>query len=188
LYPATIVRTSSESEVPVLSLVGGKWTTFRALGEHLSSEILKLLGVTRVISTEKLPIGGGKDFPTTEEGQKAWAKEHGSVIGEARAQQLLLRYGTSAKGVIDYIAKTSEKMLVHSPTFSDAEIEYLVKNESVYHLEDLVNRRTNLAFTGSINTAVLQELAEIMAKVLGWDSSTSSSEVSGVTLEIGSRK
>jgi len=183
-----IVRTSSESEVPVLSLVGGKWTTFRALGEHLSSEILKLLGVTRVISTEKLPIGGGKDFPTTDEGQKAWAKEHGSVIGEARAQQLLLRYGTSAKGVIDYIAKTSEKMLVHSPTFSDAEIEYLVKNESVYHLEDLVNRRTNLAFTGSINTAVLQELAEIMSKVLGWDSSTSSSEVSGVTLEIGSRK
>jgi glycerol-3-phosphate dehydrogenase len=63
-----------------------------------------------------------------------------------------------------------------------------VKNESVYHLEDLVNRRTNLAFTGSINTAVLQELAEIMSKVLGWDSSTSSSEVSGVTLEIGSRK
>ena len=59
-----IVRTSSESEVPVLSLVGGKWTTFRALGEHLSSEVLKLLNVSRAVSTANLPLGGGRDFPT----------------------------------------------------------------------------------------------------------------------------
>jgi glycerol-3-phosphate dehydrogenase len=183
-----IVRTSADSEVPVLSLVGGKWTTFRALGEHLSSDILKLLGKSRVVSTEKLPIGGGKDFPTTQQGQDSWAQANGTIVGSARALQLLLRYGTRAKAVIDYIAENPEKMLQHSPAFSDSEVEYLVKNEWVYHLEDLVNRRTNLAFTGSINTAVLQELAAILAKVLGWDSSTSSSEVSGVTLEIGSRK
>jgi glycerol-3-phosphate dehydrogenase len=149
---------------------------------------LKLLGKSRVVSTEKLPIGGGKDFPTTQQGQDSWAQANGTIVGAARALQLLLRYGTRAKAVIDYIAENPEKMLQHSPAFSDSEIEYLVKNEWVYHLEDLVNRRTNLAFTGSINTAVLQELAAILAKVLGWDSSTSSSEVSGVTLEIGSRK
>jgi glycerol-3-phosphate dehydrogenase len=51
-----------------------------------------------------------------------------------------------------------------------------------------VNRRTNLAFTGSMSTALLQELAAIMAKVLNWDSSTSSAEVSGVHIEIGSSK
>jgi glycerol-3-phosphate dehydrogenase len=64
----------------------------------------------------------------------------------------------------------------------------LVKNEDVYRLEDLVNRRTNLAFTGSMSTALLQELASSMAKVLDWDSSTSSAEVSGVHIEIGSSK
>jgi len=58
-----IVRTSAENEIPVLSLVGGKWTTFRALGEHLSSDVLKLLGKSRVQSTAKMSIGGGKDFP-----------------------------------------------------------------------------------------------------------------------------
>jgi glycerol-3-phosphate dehydrogenase len=78
-------------------------------------------------------------------------------------------------------------MLKHNPTFSDLEIEFLVKNESVFHLEDLVNRRTNLAFTGSMSTALLQELASIMQKPLGWDQSKSSSEVSGVHIEVGSR-
>lgn len=182
-----IVRTSQENEVPVLSLVGGKWTTFRALGEHLSSDVLKLLGMSRVVSTEKLPIGGGKDFPKKEADQKAWANSHGAAVGQERALQLLLRYGTRAKAIIDFIGSAPEKMLVHSPTFSDKEIEFLVKNESVYRLEDLVHRRTNLAFTGSMNTAVLKEMAEIVSKVLHWDSSTSSAEVSGVHLEIGSK-
>ena len=167
--------------------MGGKWTTFRALGEHLSSDVLKLLGKSRVLSTAKLPIGGGKDFPTTPEAQKQWADANGEFIGSARALQLLLRYGTRAKAIIDHIGNSTETMLRHSPTFSDLEIEFLVKNESVYHLEDLVNRRTNLAFTGSMSTPLLQELAGIMQKPLGWDQSKSSSEVSRVHIEVGSR-
>jgi glycerol-3-phosphate dehydrogenase len=183
-----IVRTSSDNEVPLLSLVGGKWTTFRALGEHMSSEVLALLGKSRVLSTAHLQIGGGKNFPTTEASQQEWAELHGQKIGTARALQLLLRYGTRAQAVIEHISKASETMLKHSPTFSDAEIEFLVKNEAVFRLEDLVNRRTNLAFTGSMSTASLQEIAGIMAKVLDWDSTTSSAEVSGVHIEIGSSK
>jgi glycerol-3-phosphate dehydrogenase len=182
-----IVRTSAENEVPVLSLVGGKWTTFRALGEHLASDVLKLLGKSRVQSTSKMSIGGGKDYPTTESAQKQWAEENKGSVSQDRALQLLLRYGTRAKLVLDYISANPETMLKNSPTFSDSEVEFLVKNESVYRLEDLVNRRTNLAFTGSMNTALLQELASIMQKPLGWDSGKSSSEVSGVHIETGSR-
>lgn len=183
-----IVRTSTDGDVPLLSLVGGKWTTFRALGEHLSSDVLKLLGKSRVLSTANLPIGGGKNFPTTDSAQRAWAELNGQKVGTERALELLLRYGTRAEAIIEHISKVSETRLKHSPSFSDAEIEFLVKNEEVYRLEDLVNRRTNLAFTGSMSTALVQELASIMAKVLDWDSSTSSAEVSGVHIEMGSSK
>ena len=182
-----IVRTSAENEIPVLSLVGGKWTTFRALGEHLANDVLKLLGISRVQSTAKMSIGGGKDFPVGDAAQKQWAEDHKGQVSAARALQLLLRYGTRAKQVIDYISVTPETMLKHAPTFSDSEIKFLVEKESVYRLEDLVNRRTNLAFTGAMNTALLQELAGIMQKPLGWDSGKSSSEVSGVHIEVGSR-
>ena len=181
-----IVRTSPEDDVPVLSLVGGKWTTFRALGEHLSSDVLKLLGKNRVMSTQELPIGGGKDFPTTPEAQQRWAENHRGSASNERALQLLLRYGTRAKAVLEYIATKPETMLTHSSGFSDSEIEFVVKNESVYRLEDLVKRRTNLAFTGSISNSSLQELASILQKPLGWDAGKSSSEVSGVHIEAGS--
>ena len=182
-----IVRTSAENDVPVLSLVGGKWTTFRALGEHLSSDVLKLLGKNRVLSTQKLPIGGGKDFPTTPEQQHSWTDDHRGLVSKERAMQLLLRYGTRAKPILEYIAANPETMLTHTSGFSDSEIEYLVINESVYRLEDLVNRRTNLAFTGLMTTSSLKELAGILQKSLGWEEGKSASEVSGVRIEAGSR-
>ena len=47
----------------LLSLVGGKWTTFRALAEHLSDEVLGLVGRDRVRSTKGLAIGGGAGYP-----------------------------------------------------------------------------------------------------------------------------
>jgi glycerol-3-phosphate dehydrogenase len=182
-----IVRTSAETDVPVLSLVGGKWTTFRALGEHLSSDVLKLLGKNRVLSTQKLPIGGGKDFPTAPEAQHRWTEDHRGSVSKERAMQLLLRYGTRARAILEYIEANPETMLTHNYGFSDTEIDFLVKNESVYRLEDIVNRRTNLAFTGSMSTSSLKELASILQKSLGWDAGKVASEVSGVHIEAGSK-
>jgi glycerol-3-phosphate dehydrogenase len=149
--------------------------------------VLKLLGKNRVLSTQKLPIGGGKDFPTAPEAQQSWAQGHRGSVSEARAMQLLLRYGTRAKAILEYIAANPETMLTHNSGFSDSEIEYLVINESVYRLEDLVNRRTNLAFTGLMTTSSLKELASILQKSLGWEEGKSASEVSGIRIEAGSR-
>jgi glycerol-3-phosphate dehydrogenase len=88
---------------------------------------------------------------------------------------------------LEYIAANPETMLSHSSGFSDSEIDFLVKHESVYRLEDLVNRRTNLAFTGSMSTSSLKELASILQKFLGWDAARASSEVSEIYIEAGSR-
>ena len=183
-----IVRTSAPGEVPVLSLVGGKWTTFRALGEHLSSDVLKLLGKPRKTSTENLAIGGGKNFPTTEQSQLAWAEEHGKAVGTSRALQLLLRYGTRAVNVLSAIATTNDTKLVHNSDYSEGEILYLAKSESIFHLEDLVHRRTSLAFTGSINKPLLEELASVLAKVRGWSAAQQLQEVSSIHLELGNAK
>lgn len=178
-----IVRTSDENQVPVLSLVGGKWTTFRALGEHLSSDVLKLLATDRVVSTENLPIGGGKDFPTTIDSQAAWAKAHGENVGEERALQLLLRYGTRAEFVIAHISKGVDRHLTQNGNYSELEIDFLVRYESVWSLSDLVHRRTNLAFTGELTKLFLVELASVVSKSLGWDSSKQDKEVAAIDLE-----
>ena len=42
--------------IPVVNLVGGKWTTFRALAEEATDAVLGLMGKTRAVSTAGLPI------------------------------------------------------------------------------------------------------------------------------------
>jgi glycerol-3-phosphate dehydrogenase len=47
--------------IPVYSLIGGKWTSFRAFSEQVTDRALAFLGQTRKVDTKTLPIGAGKD-------------------------------------------------------------------------------------------------------------------------------
>lgn len=153
---------------PVLSLVGGKWTTFRALGEQLSNQVLDILGVDRVVSTDGRLIGGAVGYPTTDADRDAWLSTHGAVIGHERAATLLDRYGTSAEAMIASFATGDDTPLVSAPEYTRAEIAHLVTTEQVVRLTDIVLRRTSMAFVGAVTAAVLTELADIAGDVLGW--------------------
>jgi len=161
----------------LLSLVGGKWTTFRALAEHLSGDILALLGQPRLVSTVGLAIGGGKGFPATPAALTVWLAAHGDEVGRARAQQLLTRYGTRAGAIIDVLTEAPDAPLEHNPLYSRREIEYLAREESVTHLIDLLLRRTSLAFVGGLSVPLLDELAGLLAPVLGWDQARTATEI-----------
>lgn len=182
-----LVRTSADSEIPVLSLVGGKWTTFRALGEHLSGEVLKLLGLPRKVSTANLPLGGGKGFPTEPEGQLAWVEQHRQGVPTERALQLLLRYGTRATTVLSMIAAKGEKRLSSHPEFTDTEIGYLIEREHVCQVEDIVQRRTNLAFTGEASPNLLKEIEEIRQGFQFWGEGQSEGLVQQKSMKAGGR-
>ena len=43
----------------ILTLVGGKWTTYRACAAQIADDVLARLGARRVVDTSTLPIGGG---------------------------------------------------------------------------------------------------------------------------------
>jgi glycerol-3-phosphate dehydrogenase len=149
-------------------LVGGKWTTFRALAEHLSGDVMALLGAQRSVSTVGLAIGGGRNFPTTDSQHQVWVAAHGDEIGAARAAQLLARYGTRASDVIEYLLDGFDAPLVNNPAYSRREIELLARTEFVVHLGDVVLRRSSIAFKGGMSLELLVELATILAPLLGW--------------------
>jgi glycerol-3-phosphate dehydrogenase len=170
-------RLGGSTKVPMLSLVGGKWTTFRALSEHLTNETLELLGASRKVGTEKLAIGGGVGFPTTPQAADAWVSSHASGLGAERARVLLARYGTKADRVIDAERQSSDDHELSSVAgFTTAEIAYLVENEFVVHLTDLVLRRTILAFVGDLDQAAFDELSSAVADALGWSAEQLASE------------
>ncbi len=96
------IEVDEKGAVPLVSLVGGKWTTFRALGESLSDTVLSLIDRTRTVSTAGRAIGGGREFPRTEKARRIWIQENLPGAG-ARADQLLARYGTRAADVWAYV-------------------------------------------------------------------------------------
>ncbi|MFU8945551.1 FAD-dependent oxidoreductase [Mycetocola zhadangensis] len=161
----------------MLSLVGGKWTTFRALAEHLTNDTLALLGRERTVSTLGMPIGGGVGFPKTDGAMKVWLADNSREVGKDRAAQLLERYGMHASAIIEELAESGDTPLASAPTYSVQEIERIVRTESVVHLTDVLQRRTSIAFTGGASSELLVELAGILAKVLSWTEEETRAEV-----------
>lgn len=164
------------ADTTVLSLVGGKWTTFRASAEHLADRALALLARPRRGSTKGVPIGGGRGYPTTERSRQQWIAAHPGVPA-VRAATLLDRYGTVGGDVIDAIAADPDDApLAHAPDYSTAELRHLATTESVVHLDDLLLRRTSLAFLGEATSEAAREVAEAVAPVLGWDAARTALE------------
>jgi glycerol-3-phosphate dehydrogenase len=170
----------------LLSLVGGKWTTFRALGEHMANLVLARLQVSRTVDTQSLAIGGGKDFPRTDPATQAWVAAHSAPVGAEHAERLLLRYGTSAAAIIDSFTE-KDAPLKNLEGYTTDEVRFLAAQEQVEHLADLVYRRTSLAFVGAISTALLLELAELAGGVLGWAAARRAEEVATLAADLAAR-
>lgn len=153
---------------PSLSLVGGKWTTFRALSEHLANDVLALLQRTRTVSTAALPIGGGDGFPQAPADVAAWIDANGAGLPAERVKALLGRYGTRAALVAAFIAAGNDTALHSTREVSTRELEYMVHCEQVQHISDVLIRRTALAFTGLASAEVIDEIADVLAPLLGW--------------------
>lgn len=157
----------------VLSLVGGKWTTFRASAAHLTDRVLEKLARPRTRSTKGLPIGGGAGYPTSERARRQWLAPYADTIGLERAARLLERYGTLAASVIAAIGADGDDAPLRTlPEYSTAELRHLAATEQVVHLDDLLMRRTSIAFVGAATAEVAGEIAGVIAGVLEWDAAT----------------
>lgn len=171
---------------PVFSLIGGKWTTFRAFSEQTADKALARLGLTRKVSTENMKIGGGRDYPRDPDAYVSEVAED-FKIKRPRAQTLFDRYGTRALHMINFIVDGEDAPLKHNKEYSRLELTYLLMTEQVTRLDDLVLRRTLMAWLGNFTWALLNEVADIAASVLGWDETRKAVEVQR-TCEILARK
>jgi glycerol-3-phosphate dehydrogenase len=127
---------------PILSLVGGKWTTFRAFSEQAADRVLGILGKARRVSTAGLPIGGGRDFPRAPAERLAWIANACAKTGISpeRMDVWLTRYGTRALELAA-VPRADDAPHPDYPGYSVGEIDWLVNEEQVAHEDDLRWRR-----------------------------------------------
>ncbi len=165
-----VLEKSPQAPWPILNLVGGKWTSYRAFSELVTDQVLDRLNQARQASTSRLPIGGGKDYPADADKQQTWlkniAKKSGVHLG--RIEQLFARYGTRATEIAEFLAKNPDSSLKHLPGYSQGEITYLVEQEMVTHLDDFLIRRSKLAWINQVSIDSITELAGIIGEILDW--------------------
>ena len=172
---------SGRRSFPVLSLVGGKWTTFRAFAEETADHVLQRLGRARSCETGDHPIGGGAGYPGRER-RKGWIDDAGQATGlpSERVATLLERYGTLAHDVAAACAAEGDDRCPALPEYARAEIRHLARTEMIGRLADLLFRRTPIAFAGQLTLAAIDEVAAEVGQALGWSAERIAAEVDDV--------
>ena len=166
---------------PILALIGGKWTTFRALAEQAADQVLARLEATpRKRSTADVAIGGGVDYPSdTDRQQWLTTRAPAADVDPERLATFLDRYGTRATELAHHL-EAGDSPLATLPDYSHGEIAWLTERERVVRLEDLVLRRTPIGLLGELTAERLSELAEVVGELLGWSDERRDDEVTRV--------
>lgn len=167
-----VLKPTSERIYPILNLVGGKWTTFRAFAEQVTNKTLDFLNLQRVVDSRTHSLGGGKDYPKSQQEINHWLTNLGrqTGVGEERLKAWFTRYGTRSAEFAQFASEqVSDTPLQSLPDYSQAEIIFILRNEKVVHLDDFLLRRSLIAVEGKITNELIKELSEIFQTELGWD-------------------
>jgi len=159
----------SVSASGVVSVTGGKLTTYRKMAADAVDEVVRLLGRgARRSPTKRLPIRGAAGI---SELRAPGAAERLSV-SPATLDHLLGRYGGEAPGVLALVNEDRRlgDALVPGLPYLAAEAIFAVREEMATTLADILARRTRAQLRARDATAVAAEaVARLVAPELGWD-------------------
>jgi glycerol-3-phosphate dehydrogenase len=152
----------------LISIMGGKWTTHRAMAEDTINTVQKSLGrpPTPGVTLDH-PLYGSAGY--TPAYWRSLVSDYG--LPEQTAKHLSQKFGTNATKVLRLAKDDPNLEGPIVPGFAPlrAEIAYCARNEMAVTIEDILMRRTGLQFfswRAAISAAA--PTAAILAEELGW--------------------
>ncbi|GFZ89964.1 glycerol-3-phosphate dehydrogenase/oxidase [Nesterenkonia alkaliphila] len=163
-------------------IAGGKLTTYRVMAEDVVNFAAEGSFKDRASITHALPLLGGQGYgewvDQTEDLTARYGWDHD------RVDRLLNRYGSLLAELLELIEQDPSlgSPLEQAPSYLRAEIAYAAQYEGAMHLDDLLSRRTRLVHeTADRGLAALEEILQIAAPLLGWDTERAEAERSAYT-------
>jgi glycerol-3-phosphate dehydrogenase len=149
------------SESGLITIVGGKWTTYRKMAEDTVDRAL-LIGAlkARPCSTGNLRLYGAPEA----------AKEALQSLDSSKAQDLLAIYGTEAEKIRALAREDAALARPLHPRlpYVAAEVAWAVRREMARTVEDALSRRTRaLVLDAGASAECAPAVAALMAKLLG---------------------
>ena len=163
-------HTTDRSAPGFVSIAGGKYTTYRVMGKDaIDLAVTDLRRIVNSSCTEKLPLVGADGyFALTQQGAQI-AAQYG--IDEKSVIHLLNRYGSLISEVLELITEDKKlaKPLTEGLPYLKAEIVYAASHEGAMSVDDVISRRTRLAFEApQAGIDLAEDIASLIAPVLGW--------------------
>jgi glycerol-3-phosphate dehydrogenase len=141
----------------LLTIMGGKLTTFRLMAQQALNLLRKKIPEIRTIDNGN-PIFVSPDLKLFSD----------APIETREAIRLIGRYGMDAELLVE-TAKPSELFLVESTGNLWAEIRWAARNEGIIHLEDLLLRRVRLGnLLPSGGLSAINRIRKIVQEELHW--------------------
>ncbi len=132
---------------PLLSVFGGKITTYRRLAQSALRKLAPHLANSEGFPegwTGRVPLPGG-DFPIDGfETLLAAIRRRYPFLAERHARRLLRAYGTRTHEILRQAASMADLGTLFGADFTEAELRYLVRAEWVRTAADAVWRRSKL--------------------------------------------
>ncbi len=169
-----------------VSIAGGKYTTYRVMGKDVID--LAVNDLRRIVAdsvTEKIPAIGADGYFALEQ-QSAQLAELSGLSVET-ITHLLNRYGSTIEDIFKIIEsdKKLAQQLTSDHPYLKAEIVYAATHEGAQSVDDVISRRTRIAFEANDGgESLASAVATLIAPILGWDAAAKKASVSEFTKQL----
>jgi len=153
----------------VITVTGGKLTTYRRMAADTVDQAARLLRTRAKCQTRRLRLLGAEGFDVPDPSREPSVHEH---LGG--------RYGTEAEHVLALLREDPRRRdpLVPGLPYLGAEAIYAVRHEMATTLDDVLARRTRARLLArDASRAAAGDVARLVAPELGWDDARVAREV-----------
>ncbi len=155
----------------IVTIAGGKLTTYRAMASDTVDRVCTILGMKRACVSDKKPFPGGlhMDYETyLKEALPDMTASH--RVSEETVRHLIGLYGSKAERVLELVDMDPELGETISPESRDiyGQAAYSVTEEGARTLSDIILRRMHLGLTGSRGKNHAEKVAMIASRDLKW--------------------
>lgn len=146
----TFALDNKDDQAPLLSVFGGKLTTYRKLAEEAMQQLRPFFANMKADWTSHAPLPGGEGFhyhPLLRQ-----CKQRYPFIGESLLERWLNCYGSRVWILLAGVRCIEDLGTAFSTSLYQCEVDYLADHEWVFKADDLFWRRTKLGLEHDTQT------------------------------------
>lgn len=155
------IHPSNLDGVKVLTLIGGKLTTCRALAAEVAEQIVAASSRESPVRSDSRIVPGGEDWPNSRDTMEQHLRQLSTQHGLTEAQTLAVwkLVGNRFSELAKFLRNAEARKSLAGTDIPLAFVRWSIRHEFAVQLQDLVERRLMLTFSSQISRTTLEELA-----------------------------